>query len=120
MIESGSSYVKAQLKLARQRAKMTQPQLAERLGVSLGTVQAIENNPSHEIGIDRLVEIIEILGTQPSIVMPTLGETREAIEEARTFVDNYLLAATSITPYVEKIKKRVADYDAAHKSKRRC
>ena len=118
MIESGSSYVKAQLKLARQRAKMTQPQLAERLGVSLGTVQAIENNPSHEIGIDRLVETIEILGTQPSIVMPSLGDNPEAIEEARSFVNDYRQAVVLMTPFVNKIKKRITDYDNAHKLKR--
>lgn len=115
MIESGSAYVKAQLKLARKRAKMTQAEVAERLDVSLGTMQAIENNPEHEIGIDRLVQLIDILGTQPSIVMPQLGETREAIEEARAFVENYAKAATHITPYVDKIKKRIENYDNAQR-----
>ena len=115
MIQNGSGYVKAQLKLARKRAKMTQAECAERLNVSLGTMQAIENNPDHEIGIDRLVQLIDILGTQPSIVMPQLAETREAIEEARAFVENYAKAATDITPYVDKIRKRIENYDIAQR-----
>lgn len=50
-----------QMLLARQRAHLTQSQLAERAGVTRQTVAALEHGTIGDLGIRKLVRLLDVL-----------------------------------------------------------
>lgn len=74
-----------QIKLARKQRKMSQADLATMLGMSRTTISQIENGSVQEIGVRKLIRILEIFGLElrirPAGRPPTLDELRE--EEGR-------------------------------------
>lgn len=70
-----------QIKLARKRRKMSQADLAMMLGMSRTTISQIENGSVQEIGVRKLIRILEMfeleLRVRPTGRPPTLDELRE-------------------------------------------
>jgi transcriptional regulator with XRE-family HTH domain len=70
-----------QIKLARKQRKMSQANLAMLLGVSRTTIGQIENGTIQEIGVRKLIRILEMfeleLRVRPTGRPPTLDELRE-------------------------------------------
>lgn len=65
----------------RKKRKMSQATLASMLGMSRTTIGQIENGTIQDIGIRKLIRVLEILGLELRIRMagtpPTLDELRE-------------------------------------------
>lgn len=65
----------------RKRLKISQSQLAKSLGMSRTTIGQIENGTVPEIGVRKLIRIMEYLGLElrvrPAGKPPTLEELRE-------------------------------------------
>ncbi|MBE0504963.1 MAG: helix-turn-helix transcriptional regulator [Desulfuromonadales bacterium] len=70
-----------QIKLARKERKMSQADLATMLGMSRTTISQIENGSVQDIGVRKIIRILEILGLElrirPAGRPPTLDELRE-------------------------------------------
>ncbi|HNZ11251.1 MAG TPA: helix-turn-helix transcriptional regulator [Smithellaceae bacterium] len=70
---------------ARKKRKVSQAQLAKALGMSRTTIGQIENGTVQEIGVRKLIRVLEYLGLELRIRQagspPTLDELRE--EEKR-------------------------------------
>ena len=70
---------------ARKKRKVSQAQLAKALGMSRTTIGRIENGTVQEIGVRKLIRVLEYLGLELRIRQagspPTLDELRE--EEKR-------------------------------------
>lgn len=70
---------------ARKKRKFSQAQLAKALGMSRTTIGQIENGTVQEIGVRKLIRVLEYLGLELRIRQagspPTLDELRE--EEKR-------------------------------------
>ena len=70
---------------ARKKRKLSQAQLAKALGMSRTTIGQIENGTVQEIGVRKLIRVLEYLGLELCIRKagspPTLDELRE--EEKR-------------------------------------
>ena len=70
---------------ARKKRKLSQAQLAKALGMSRTTIGQIENGTVQEIGVRKLIRILEYLGLELRVRQagspPTLDELRE--EEKR-------------------------------------
>ena len=70
---------------ARKKRKVSQAQLAKALGMSRTTIGQIENGTVQEIGVRKLIRILEYLGLELRVRQagspPTLDELRE--EEKR-------------------------------------
>ena len=68
------------LKEARQRAKLSQEQLAHPLGMSRTTISALESGRCEEIGFAKLTALFDILGLDVTIhprkSRPTLDDLR--------------------------------------------
>ena len=66
---------------ARKGRKMTQAQLAAILGMSRATISEIENGVVQDIGIRKILRILEILNLEIKVrragMPPTLDEIRE-------------------------------------------
>lgn len=66
---------------ARKKHKLSQAQLAKALGMSRTTIGQIENGTVQEIGVRKLIRILEYLGLELRIRQagspPTLDELRE-------------------------------------------
>ena len=66
------------LRHLRKRANLTQPELAVRAGVSIGTVIRFERatNPkdAESIGVGLLLKIADVLGIPATVLYPRLGE----------------------------------------------
>lgn len=66
---------------ARKHRKLTQTELATRLGMSRTTIGQIENGTIREIGTRKLIRILEVLGLELRVRAaghpPTLDELRE-------------------------------------------
>ncbi len=77
MIFEIGSYIRQE----RKRRKMTQSCLAEQLRMSRTTISQIENGTVQDIGIRKIIRILEILDLElrvrPAGVPPTLDELRE-------------------------------------------
>lgn len=73
-----------QIKEARKQRKMPQAELAMLLGMSRTTIGQIENGTVQEIGVRKLLRILETLGLElrvrPAGRPPTLDELREERE----------------------------------------
>lgn len=69
-----------QIRAERKRQKITQAQLASDLGMSRTTIGQIESGTVHEIGIRKLIRVLEYLGLElrvrPAGAPPTLDELR--------------------------------------------
>ncbi len=65
----------------RKRRKLTQASLAELLGMSRTTIGQIENGSVQDIGVRKIIRILEVLGLElrvrPAGLPPTLEELRE-------------------------------------------
>jgi transcriptional regulator with XRE-family HTH domain len=74
-----------QIRQVRKRRKISQAQMAGALGMSRTTIGQIENGSVQEIGVRKLIRLLEFLGLElrvrPAGSPPTLEELRE--EEGR-------------------------------------
>jgi len=65
----------------RKKRRLTQAQLAGLLGMSRSTISQIENGTVQDIGVRKLIRILEILDLElrvrPAGLPPTLDELRE-------------------------------------------
>lgn len=70
-------YIRAE----RKRRKMTQAEVASLLGMSRTTVSQIENGIVQDIGVRKLIRILDVLELElrirPAGLPPTLDELRE-------------------------------------------
>jgi transcriptional regulator with XRE-family HTH domain len=74
-----------QIQRARKGRKISQLEVAKALGMSRTTIGQIENGTVQDIGVRKLIRVLEFLGLElrvrPAGVPPTLEELRE--EEGR-------------------------------------
>lgn len=74
-----------QIRGARKKTGISQAELAKALGMSRTTIGQIENGSVQEIGVRKLIRVLEFLGLElrvrPAGQSPTLDELRE--EEIR-------------------------------------
>lgn len=70
-----------QIRQARKKRKISQAELAKALGMSRTTIGQIENGTVQEIGVRKLIRILEFLGLELCVRSagqpPTLEELRE-------------------------------------------
>jgi len=70
-----------QIRQARKKRKISQAELAKALGMSRTTIGQIENGTVQEIGVRKLIRILEFLGLELRVRTagqpPTLEELRE-------------------------------------------
>lgn len=70
-----------QIRQARKKRKFSQEELATALGMSRTTIGQIENGTVQEVGVRKLIRILEFLGLElqirPAAQPPTLDELRE-------------------------------------------
>jgi transcriptional regulator with XRE-family HTH domain len=70
-----------QIRQVRKRRKISQAQMAGALGMSRTTIGQIENGSVQEIGVRKLIRLLEFLGLElrvrPAGSPPTLEELRE-------------------------------------------
>ena len=78
-------YIGKKIREYRKSRKVSQAELAKALGMSRTTIGQIENGTVHEIGVRKLIRVLEFLGLElrvrPVDSPPTLEELRE--EEIR-------------------------------------
>lgn len=78
-------YIGKQIRQARKDRKLSQADVAKTLGMSRTTIGQIENGTVQEIGVRKLIRVLEFLGLElrvrPAGRPPTLEELRE--EEVR-------------------------------------
>jgi len=70
-----------QIRAERKRRKLSQADLAELLRMSRSTISQIENGTVQDIGVRKLIRILEVLGLELRVrsagAPPTLDELRE-------------------------------------------
>ena len=70
-----------QIRQARKGRKITQADLADAIGMSRTTIGQIENGTVQEIGVRKLIRVLEFLGLELRVRLagrpPTLEELRE-------------------------------------------
>lgn len=75
-----------QIKQARKQRKLSQAELAKMLGMSRTTIGQIENGTVQEIGVRKLIRILETLKLELRVRVagqpPTLDELREEEEKS--------------------------------------
>jgi transcriptional regulator with XRE-family HTH domain len=68
------------LKAARQRANLSQTELAQPLGMSRATISAIESGRCEEIGFAKLAALFDIVGLEITVAprkrRPTIDDLR--------------------------------------------
>jgi transcriptional regulator with XRE-family HTH domain len=73
-----------QIRTERKRRKLSQDDLARLLGMSRSTISQIESGTVQDIGVRKMIRILEVLGLELRVrsagAPPTLDELRE--EEA--------------------------------------
>ena len=78
-------HIGKQIRQARKSHKVSQSELAKALGMSRTTIGQIESGAVQEIGVRKLIRVLEFLGLElcvrPASTPPTLEELRE--EEIR-------------------------------------
>ncbi len=71
-----------EIRQARKNRKLSQEQLAKALGMSRTTIGQIENGAVQDIGVRKVIRLLEFLGLElrvrPSGAPPTLEELRES------------------------------------------
>lgn len=71
----------SQIRQARKRHHITQAAMAKTLGMSRTTIGQIENGTVQDIGVRKLIRVLELLGLEltvrPAGRPPTLEELRE-------------------------------------------
>ena len=74
-------FIGKQIQQARKARKITQAELANALGMSRTTIGQVENGTVSDIGIRKLIRMLEYLGLElrvrPAGKPPTLEELRE-------------------------------------------
>lgn len=74
----------AKIKAERKRRKITQAQIANVLGMSRTTISQIESGVVQDVGVRKLIRILEYLGLELQVrkagTPPTLDELREGRE----------------------------------------
>ena len=68
-----------QVAKARQDRQLTQGRLAELAGLSRATVDALENARKSDIGVSRLIRILDVLGLE--LVVRPATQQRPTLEE---------------------------------------
>lgn len=75
------------LREARQKAELSQEQLARPLGMSRATISAIEGGRCEEIGFQKLVALLERVGLEITVgarkSRPTIDELRDDLRAER-------------------------------------
>ena len=70
-----------QIRAERKRRKLSQAELAKLLRMSRSTISQIENGTVQDIGVRKLMRILEVMGLELRVrsagVPPTLDELRE-------------------------------------------
>jgi transcriptional regulator with XRE-family HTH domain len=71
----------AEIRVARKRLGLTQAEVAKNLGMSRATISQIESGTVQEIGVRRLIRLLDFLGLElnvrPAGRPPTLQELQE-------------------------------------------
>lgn len=71
----------SQIRAERKRRKLSQAELAKLLGMSRSTISQIENGTVQDVGVRKLIRILEVLGLELRVrsagAPPTLDELRE-------------------------------------------
>lgn len=74
----------AKIRVERKRRKITQGQIADVLGMSRTTISQIESGVVQDVGVRKLIRILEYLGLELQVrkagIPPTLDELREGRE----------------------------------------
>ncbi len=77
-----------QLRQARRQAGLSQLQLATPLGMSRATISAIESGRCNEIGVAKLIALLEMTGLELVVSTrrsrPTIDELRSELRSGRT------------------------------------
>ena len=77
-----------ELKGARKRARISQADLAARLGMSRATISAIEGGRCAEIGVRKLAALLELVGLELTVTArsrrPTIDELKAERTRAKT------------------------------------
>lgn len=75
------------VKEARQRAKLSQAELAAPLGMSRATISALESGRCEELGFAKLAALLDRLGLDLTVIprssRPTLDDLRDELREQR-------------------------------------
>lgn len=75
-----------QIRLARKRRRLSQAALAQALAMSRTTIGQIENGTVQEVGVRKLIRVLEHLGLELRVRLagspPTLDELREERHES--------------------------------------
>ncbi len=70
-----------EIRTARRLRKLSQAELAKSLGMSRSTISQIESGTVREIGVRKLMRLLDLLGLElrvrPAASPPTLEELRE-------------------------------------------
>lgn len=81
-------HIGEQIRSARKRLKITQAQVATELGMSRATISQIESGTVQDIGIRKVIRIMEYLGLELRVrtagAPPTLDELREERDQSWT------------------------------------
>lgn len=68
------------LKAARQKAGLTQADLAEPLGMSRATISSLESGRCEELGVVKLAALLELVGLELTV---TQRRTRPTLDDLR-------------------------------------
>ena len=73
------------IRVERKRRKISQEKMAKDLGLSRATISMIESGTVQEIGVRKLIRMLEYLGLEllvrPEGMPPTLDELREGVHK---------------------------------------
>ncbi len=70
----------------RRLAKLTQPELAKRSGVSRATIAGLENGKLNELGVVKLSKILAIVGLD--LHLGTANRTRPTLEDLQREIES--------------------------------